>query len=418
MRSSKADPLRLYLGFSFFSSALYTMIFTVNLLYYIVTAKLDPLQLVLVGTALETSVFLFEVPTGVVADSYSRRTSVIVGIFLVGISFIVNGLFPVFWIIALAQVIWGLGYTFTSGAQQAWISDELGEEEASLAFVRGSKMDQWGGLAGILMSIAFSLLSLRAPILIGGALFIVMGFYLMLRMPETGFSPLPAKDRNSWKHLSNTFGNGIRMLKLRPALIAILGTGFLYGLYSEGYDRLWQAHLLERFSLPVLPGVQQWTSAADFNLVVWMAILKSATMIGSILALSRIEKQIDHPRMKTLVTTLMLCSALLVAGLFGFALAGRLAVMLILVVGIGILREMISPIYTAWVNHRLDSSVRATVISMSSQMDAIGQIAGGPVVGAIAKGGSLTAGLITSAAMLAPVLLLLASQRSRKEAVN
>jgi DHA3 family tetracycline resistance protein-like MFS transporter len=68
----KSNPLRLYLTFSFVTSALYSLIFTVNLLYYILIAKLDPLQLVLVGTALEASVFLFEVPTGVLADSYSR----------------------------------------------------------------------------------------------------------------------------------------------------------------------------------------------------------------------------------------------------------------------------------------------------------------------------------------------------------
>ncbi|TLM98697.1 MFS transporter, partial [bacterium] len=93
----KENPLRLYLTYSFISSALYQMIFTVNLLYYILVAKLDPLQLVLVGTAVEASIFAFEIPTGVVADSYSRRLSVIIGIFLVGIAFIINGLFPVFW---------------------------------------------------------------------------------------------------------------------------------------------------------------------------------------------------------------------------------------------------------------------------------------------------------------------------------
>ena len=49
--------------------------------------KLDAFQLVLVGTVQETSCFLFEMPTGVVADLYSRRRSVLIGMFLYGLGF-------------------------------------------------------------------------------------------------------------------------------------------------------------------------------------------------------------------------------------------------------------------------------------------------------------------------------------------
>jgi DHA3 family tetracycline resistance protein-like MFS transporter len=69
-------------------------------------------------------------------------------------------------------------------------------------------------------------------------------------------------------------------------------------------------------------------------------------------------------------------------------------------------RNVIGPLYTAWVNQRLDSSVRATVISMSSQVDAIGQVAGGPVVGLIGSWLSVQAALVASALTLSPVLLL------------
>jgi DHA3 family tetracycline resistance protein-like MFS transporter len=52
--------------------------------------------LVLVGTVLEPSVFIFEIPTGIVADVYSRRLSIIIGQVLIGLGFMVEGLFPVF----------------------------------------------------------------------------------------------------------------------------------------------------------------------------------------------------------------------------------------------------------------------------------------------------------------------------------
>lgn len=411
----KFSSLRLYLQYSFSSSLFYQLIFTVNMLYYILVARLDPLQLVLVGTALEASVFLFEVPTGVIADSFSRRMSVIIGVFIIGAGFILNGLFPYFGTIVLAQVLWGLGYTFTSGALQAWISDEIGEQESALAFLKGSRMEQWGGLLGVALSIGLATVSLRAPILIGGGLFILLGVFLLLRMPETGFTPSPVEQQNRWTHLATTFKQGLAMVKIRPALIGILGAGFLFGMYSEGYDRLWTAHLVGSFSFPMLPGLDQMTDPAEFNLVVWFGALKAMVMILSAMALSLIEKRLHHPRMNSLITSLTLFSGFLVLFLIGFALAQNLALMFILVALIGMVREIINPIYTAWVNQRLDSSVRATVISLSSQVDAIGQIAGGPVVGVIAKNASISSGLLASGLILAPVLVLLGLQKGREE---
>ena len=53
--------------------------FTITNIYRFEVAGLNPFQLVLVGTAMEAAVFCSEIPTGVVADAYSRRLSVIVG---------------------------------------------------------------------------------------------------------------------------------------------------------------------------------------------------------------------------------------------------------------------------------------------------------------------------------------------------
>ena len=78
------------------------MIFTASMVYQVTVAQLSPLQLVLVGTTLEASVFLFEVPTGVVADVYSRRLSIIIGTVLIGLGFLLEGSLAIFWTILLA----------------------------------------------------------------------------------------------------------------------------------------------------------------------------------------------------------------------------------------------------------------------------------------------------------------------------
>jgi DHA3 family tetracycline resistance protein-like MFS transporter len=110
-----------YIGQEAAGSFWFMMVITASGLFMIQNAHLDALQLVLVGTTLELSAFLFEVPTGVLADTVSRRLSVIIGTALIGVGLLVWGAWPLFATILVGQVLWGIGATFTSGATQAWI---------------------------------------------------------------------------------------------------------------------------------------------------------------------------------------------------------------------------------------------------------------------------------------------------------
>src|SRR5687768_18244219 len=117
-RKLQLDATRVYLFMEMAVGMFICMVFVTNSLYEATVAELTPLQLVLIGTTLEISAFVFEVPTGIVADVYSRRLSIVIGHILIGLGFLVEGFFPAFMPIVLRQVIWGLGYTFTSGATQ------------------------------------------------------------------------------------------------------------------------------------------------------------------------------------------------------------------------------------------------------------------------------------------------------------
>ncbi len=128
------NPTHLFLAISGGRALFNALVFTINLIYQVQTVGLNPLQLVLVGTVLEVTVVLFEVPTGVVADVYSRRLSVIVGLALVGGGFLLEGSIAMFWAVLGAQVLWGIGYTFVSGALQAWLADEIGVDDAGKWF--------------------------------------------------------------------------------------------------------------------------------------------------------------------------------------------------------------------------------------------------------------------------------------------
>jgi DHA3 family tetracycline resistance protein-like MFS transporter len=127
-----------YLLLSSASAFFFTTILTINLVYQLQVVHLNPLQLVLVGTVLEITLFLTQVPTGALADVYSRRLAVMMGLALIGAGSLLEGSIPQFWAILLAQVLWGVGITFMDGADSAWIADEVGGTQLGPLLLRSS----------------------------------------------------------------------------------------------------------------------------------------------------------------------------------------------------------------------------------------------------------------------------------------
>jgi len=408
-RTLKLDASFVYLFIEFSASAFFGMMFVVTSLYEATVAGLTPVQLILVGTALEISAFVFEVPTGIVADVYSRKLSIIIGYLLMGVGFLVEGFFPAFLPILLAQVIWGLGYTFTSGATQAWITDEIGEQDANRLFLRGTQVGLFASLLGMAASMLVGANNVALPLRVGSLGVMLIGVALAFIMPETGFHPTPREDRNTWQHMWHTFKQGARAVRSRPRLMNIVFIGLFYGLYSEGFDRLWVKHLLDNFELPLLFGNNQ---------VAFFAALRVVGAILTILAVRFVEKRVDSTSSLAIGRAVLLVTGGISVALIGFALSQFLVLSLGLYLVVSVLRNVHGPLQTGWVNQKLDPQVRATVHSMFGQVDAIGQTLGGPLVAGIAAVGSAVTALVASGLLLTPALFFIgrANSQSRGEA--
>jgi len=408
-RNLKLDATKVYLFIEFTASAFFSMMFVTMSLYEATVAGLTPLQLVLVGTTVELSVFVFEIPTGVVADAFSRRLSIIIGYFLMGLGFLVEGLFPAFLPILLAQVLWGLGYTFTSGATQAWISDEVGEDSANQLFLRATRVGLTASLLGMGLAIFIGANNVALPIVFGAIGVLAIGVVLIFIMPETGFNPAPKEDRNNWQHMWHTFNEGLKSVRSRPRLIAILGVGLFYGLYSEGFDRLWVKHLIDNFDIPIIFGNNQ---------VAFFAVLRIVGSVLTIFAIRFVEKRVDSGSPLAIGRAMLIVTGLIAAAMIGFAISPLLPLTLGLYLVINVFRHVQDPLNSAWVNQKLDPETRATVHSMVGQVDAIGQVAGGPSVGLVARFFSVVAAITTSGLLLLPAMLLVgrANSQSREDA--
>jgi DHA3 family tetracycline resistance protein-like MFS transporter len=393
----KPDARRVYYIHSIVESLAFSTVFTVSQVYRVLTVGLDPFQLVLVGTTLEISAFVFEIPTGVLADVYSRRLSTILGVLLTGLSFLIEGSFPVFPAVLLAQVVWGLGWTFISGANEAWIADEVGADQVGPVYLKSTTYGQVANLLAIPLGVVLGRLSLNMPFLIGGGLFLLLAVFLALFMPERGFHPVPNGDRETWKSVSRTFKEGMHLIRGRPAVLAFMGVALFIGLYSEGFDRLKEAHLLKNYRLP---------DYLNFDVVTWFGILRGGSALFTIAATEFVRRRLDMEDHHRIIRALQVSYGLVVLGMFIFAMTSRFEVALMAAWLVTTMRSTASPLNSAWINKQIHSSVRATVLSTTSQMDALGQFIGGPIVGAIGTLRSIRAALVTSGVLLLPVLPL------------
>ncbi len=373
---------------------LWRIAFTMGLLYQVTLAELSPLQLVLVGTGMETAILLFEIPTGVVADTVSRRLSILVGVAIMGVAFILYGSLPTFLGVLGASCLWGLGYTFTSGADSAWVYDEVGEARAQELFLRAAQLRQVVSIAAIVISAGLGLVVVSLPLIVGGVGLLLLALFLALAMPEAGFIPTPPEERETWRAMGRTLRAGVSLVRGDRLLVLIFALALVIGLYSEGYDRLWTPLLVEVIGLPRLP------------LPVWFGLIE---LVGRLLALGATEVArrgaLSAPgqaaRSLLWIVSVMVVSLLLVAT------GPTLGVVLAATWTFDTFRNLYSPIYEAWINQNIkDSSVRATVISMAGQLDAFGQIAGGPGVGLIGERVAIRAALLVSTALLVPAVPL------------
>ena len=393
------DPTYVYLVLHATGPLFFSMLAVTNLVYQVEVAHLDPLRLLLVGSVLELTCLVFQVPTGLFADAFSRRWAVAVGIGVMGAGFILEGAIPQFISILIAQVIWGLGATLSDGAEDAWITDEVGEERAGRLFLRASQIAQVAALVGIFIGVGLASIRLNLPLLIGGGLMVLLGIYLGFAMTEPGYKAIPREARGSLAGMAAGARSSLAALRRRPLILTILAITVVFGLSGEGVDRLWQVHFLKEIGLPRFMGLSP---------VLWFGLISGGSTLIGIAVTQVIRRRLDLDNHVHVTRSLFGFTALRALMLVGFALATNLFVAIGFLWVASVMRQAFGPVQRAWLNQSLDSSNRATLFSVDGQADALGQIVGGPIIGVVASGVSIRAALVSTAALLGLALPLFA----------
>jgi MFS family permease len=373
---------------------------TVAPIYFVLEMDMSPLELILAGTAFEVAYFLFEVPTGVVADTYGRRLSVIIAQLVMGAGFIVTGAVDSVAVILVAQALIGFGWTFKSGAIDAWLADEIGQERLGGAYQRGAQAARVAGLIAIGAAVGLAIVDLRLPIVLGGVVLLALGASLVVAMPETNFRPVGRADVTTARSMVGTARHGAGLIRSNAVLRLIVAITFLRGVSDEGFDRLWEAHLLIDVGVPDFAGL---------DAVLWFGVLNAAAMVLLIIVAQPLVTRFERLSMAGMARLLLGLDLALAGAMVAFALAGGFAMAVAAFLAVRVAYSLEVPVYMAWLNGNIrESAARATVISMTNVSHSVGESGGGPMVGLVGNLFGIRAALTTSAVVLTSAVPLYA----------
>jgi MFS family permease len=387
--SNPLDLAAIFLRWVWLRALLHRGWWLVTSVYLVIDAGLSPAQLVLIGAAQGAVMLTFEVPAGVLADTVSRKWSLVVSHVLMGTAMIATGLVTDFEPLLLTQMLWGLSWTFASGADVAWITDELDQpKRISGVLVRSGRADLLGAAVGIVAFGALAALTERSTAMVlAGTAMLLLGLYVVVRFRERNFVPASTK---RWSASYAVLKRGLLLARHSRAILVMFAATFLVNGATE-VGRLFQKRLID-IGLPSDP-------------VVWFMVLGIITLFVGAAALRVVEHRIEGVRTAQLGYVLACLAG--VAGLVVLAIApeelsGSAAILFVSGIAVPLTRTL----STIWVNRQTSGDVRATVHSFLAQSEYLGEIVFGVGIAAVARIAGLSPALIAGGALFAIAMLL------------
>ena len=346
---------------------------------------------------------IFEIPTGVVADTIGRRASYLLGTITLSLS---TALYWLLWVWhspfvwwALVSMLLGLGFTFFSGAVDAWLVDALtvtgytGSLETVFGrglVVTGIAMFTGSVLGGVIAQAT----NLGVPFLLRAAVLVLMFVFAFLAMRDLGFTP--DKSMGPIKATRNILAQSIEHgMRKRSVRYVILSAPFASGVGIYAFYAL-QPYLLELYGDPTAYSIAGLAAA----------ILSLAQVAGGLLA----------PRLRRLfakrTTTVIVASLCSIVVLVALGLTAFFWFAVVLLVIWGFVFAVAGPVRQAYLNDMIPSKQRATVLSFDSLFGSLGGVIIQPGLGRAADlWGYGTSLVIGGAIELIGIPFLLASRR-------
>lgn len=352
--------IRLFLAWIGARAVLHNGWWLATSLFMVVDAGLTPAELLIIASAQGVAAMIFELPAGVIADAVSRKWAIVIAHALMGTAMITTGLFGSFWPLLLSQMLWGISWTFSSGADVAWITDELDRPDLITSVLTRQARYQLGGAAvGLIMVGGLATLVGRPVAIVGaGAAMLVLGVVVALTFPERNFTPIRTDHVRAALAIAR---RGARLATLDRTILTLVVITILVNGAADSFGRIYPVRLTE-LGFP---------TGNDGTL--WFTALGIGALIAGASALLAVERRIHSEPGARGAMIMAAVAGVLSLALLAAAPTLTLAIIAVLIAS-GVAMPLIRTVTTIWVNRRTTSDVRATVHSFLAQAEYAGEI--------------------------------------------
>lgn len=361
---------------------------------YLMSKGLDLLQINVVNCVFMASVFLLEIPTGAYADLFGRKRSFVTSCFVYGLAMIIYWQADSFWICIVAELFAALGAALHSGAMEAWIVDSMriAGHRGGLRtlFRREHYVSQVGIVGGSLLGAYIAQYDLSLPWLVAGVSMILVGIFASYAMQET---PITArKTLSGFASIGLITRDSITYGVRHKGVLYIILFGSVCALCVQTMNMQWQIRFMQDFSFN--PRHLGWTFVG----------ISLFIMIGNRLS-TKLSSRFGKGRRAIVLSQCFTAGGIIAAGWFT-SVAPVLIAFYVHEMG----RGMFAPLKRAYMNERIPSATRATILSFDSMVAHSGAFLGLLGSGLIAKHWSIATSWMTSGLLLIvaiPVFLFL-----------
>lgn len=362
------------------------------------TRGIDLLQIGILASAFEVAIFLFEIPTGYLADWKGRKISVLAGLITISISGLIYSISYDFSYFLVAEIIFGLGETFISGAGEAWTVDNMlvegySQKDITIMLTEGERYLLYSMILGMVLGSIIQLKTIKLLWVFYFAIYILGSIILGLFTKEEKIESSTGKNKESsnGKIIIDFFRNPILVLLF---LITILGE-----LSFSAIDEYWQVFFKEDLLI---------------NVDYFGLITISSTLICAI-SIRRITNYLDEKFNTITVLAILRTGMIISILLLAYTLNPYSAVAIYIV--ITILRRTGKPFIKGFLNSLIESGNRATIISTVNLAGSIGEIFAGIFMGIIVTELNIRWAFIISAGFMFFILLVYISPALRNDNV-
>lgn len=406
-------------------------LFVATCVIFFMDRGINLLEVSIIHLALCGSIFLFEVPTGVISDVFSRKISFICSCFLISIGMLIFAFANTLEYFVIAAIVYGIGVTLESGSFEAWLIDSLNHKlykNSDSVLITESLLTNTSAIFGVIFGAFLASKNMIFPWILGSTIMLIVGILAAVYIKEEYFKERNNSAKENIILTKRIISKSIKCIKtnesIRLLIILVFIQTFALAILVQ-WQPLFKQYLQNQSSLGFV-GAGMFIAAGLGAIACLMIIPRKDNPNRLILFLSenleniinKIAKKTDnnlYSKLQNKKNILIISQIVIGLGIFISGASNILPIVLIAFLFYGFANGMFDPISRGYLNENILKEERATLISFVSMTGNIGLSFGLIFSGIVAQQLSISvAWMISGGILITSTLVIIIALKRQK----